>query len=560
MKGSPPRERFSAGVMSAAETDIVVVGAGHNSLICAAYLAIAGLSVRVLEERDIIGGGSATEELTVPGFRHDPFSTGHTGLMANPAWADAELPLAAYGLRYVAPDPVLVLPAGDGDTITLWHDRGRTAAEFARFSSRDAAAWHKLCADWREIEPVFFDMMSHAPAAPGENVVVSQAKGAVRRIKKVLGAVSPLRAALMGVLAAHSATRVIAERFEHPEVRRLLLWLVGVTIGQPIDRAGTGMLAVAVPAMWCKYGWVNSIGGASALPEALKQIIASHGGETITGAKVERILVEGERASAVATLDGRCFHARKAIVSSMHVTLLPKALDGVKLPSEFTDKLAKWEGGPSDFNVHLALRENHRVRTRWGTITPTLIGAVSEAGLFAQLADIEAGRLSGDGLWLMASCSSVVDPSRAPPGKGVVKLTTMAPYSLNGDPANWDTAKEGYADRLVALYATLVEGFRPGDELGRAVVSPIDIQRTNSNFFGGSPQAGLVLGNQAGPNRPVAGWASYRMPVTGLYQTGASTHPGGAVTGWPGRNAARAVMEDLGLPVERWIRASVEHY
>lgn len=545
--------------MADTETDILVVGAGHNSLICAAYLVRAGLTVRILEAEERIGGGTATAELTLPGFRHDPFSTGHFGFMANPAWSDGELPLAEHGLRYVAPDPVVVLPLDDGDTITLWHDQRRTAAEFSRFSRSDAEAWHQLCRDWAQIEPTYFDMVSNAPAAPDEAALVSRLKTGVQRARTVLGAMSPVKAALMGLLANRSSIEVIAERFEHPHVRKLMLWLVGA-IGQPLDQKGTGMMAIAVPALWGKYGWVHPVGGSQALPDALARYLTGAGARILTGAAVREILVEGGRAAGARTADGRLFKAHRAVVSSAHATQLPAMLPEFDLPSSFTSRLESWEGGPSAFNVHLAVDRNHRVKTRWGSISPVLTGSNTEAGIAAQLEDIAAERLSGDGLWLLAACSSIVDPGRAPEGKGVIKLTTMAPFALAGDPAGWEAVKHDYADQLVARYAELVEDFRPGDELGRFVMAPPDILRANSSFFGGSPQGGLLSPAQSGANRPVPGWASYRMPVPGLYQTGLSTHPGGAVTGWPGRNAARAVLDDLQISRAGLLRDIVDHY
>lgn len=541
------------------ETDVIVIGAGHNSLICAAYLSKAGLTVRIVEASEEIGGGTATSELTLPGFRHDPFSTGHFGLMANPAWSDGELPLAMHGLRYVAPDPVVVLPLEDGDTITLWHDQRRTAAELARFSSHDAQAWHQLCRDWAQIEPTYFDMVSNAPAAPDKAAVVSRIKSGVNRARKVLGAMSPVKAALMGLLANRSAMQVIAERFEHPNVRKLMLWLVGA-IGQPLDQNGTGMMAIAVPGLWGKYGWVHPIGGSRALPDSLASILKEAGVDVLTGAKVSEILVESGRARGVRTADGRTYLASRAVVSSAHATDLPGMLPDFVLPTSFSAALAKWEGGPSAFNVHLAVERNHRIKSRWGSISPVLTGSITESGIAAQLADISAERLSGDGLWLLAACSSIADPSRAPAGKGVIKLTTMAPYALAGDPGNWETAKSDYADQLVAMYAELVEDFRPGDELGRAVMAPPDILSANSSFFGGSPQGGALSPAQSGANRPASGWASYRMPLPGLYQTGLSTHPGGAVTGWPGRNAAKAVLDDLQISRAGILQDTVENY
>ena len=535
--------------------DVVIAGAGHNGLIAAAYLAKAGLKVVVLEGRRVIGGGATTEELTLPGFRHDPFSTGHFGIIGNPVFTRNELPLAKYGLTYVAPDPVLMLPLAGNSSITLWRDEVRTAAEFARFSDADAAAWRELCADWRALKPTFFSTVGNAPAGGGSAVPAPYARlrAFLRLAAKALTTMSPARAARMNATAAMSAIDVIEQRFESPQARQLLCWLAAIT-AQPIDRPGTGVLAIVIPALFVEIGWVNAIGGSISLPKALAAYVADKGGSVLLDAPVSEFLIEDGRASGVRTADGRVFMAKRAVVSSLHFTQIPKLVPEFPLPQAFRDGIARWEGGPSMFVVHLAVNGNPRASSSIGPLPAVLIGSITPAGLRAQLADIAAGRATTrDDLWLLAACSTIADPTRAPAGKGTVKIMTSAPFALDGAPANWAARKAEYADFLVGLYARLVEGYRPGEELARHIMTPADIQATNSNFFGGSPQGGHAMPYQAGLNRPVIGWSSYRTPVPGLFQTGLSTHPGGAVNGWAGRNAAHAVLADLGLDPDRHV-------
>jgi phytoene dehydrogenase-like protein len=228
----------------------------------------------------------------------------------------------------------------------------------------------------------------------------------------------------------------------------------------------------------------------------------------------------------------------------MHFTTLPEKLPGA-LPAPFVERASTWRAGPSLLVIHLAVEANIRARSVSGPLGAVLVGRSTVDGVKRNLADIAAGRLTTDTPWLFSACSTWIDPTRAPDGKGVVKVIGMVPYALDGDPANWEAAKETHADLLLQEYARLVVDYEPGDELARSVFSPLDIERTNPGFFRGGPQGGELLPDQMGANRPVRGWADYRLPVPGLYQTGSSTHPGGTVSGWPGRHAARAVLEDL---------------
>ena len=534
--------------------DIVIAGAGHNALITAAYLAKSGLKVIVLEGRDVIGGGATTEELTLPGFLHDPYSTGHFGMMGNPIFTRDELPLAKYGLSYIAPDPVVVLPTNSG-SIAIWHDENRTASEFAKHSTADARAWRQLCRDWTTLAPVFIKTVGNPPAAPSapSRGLLAQLAAHIRLGRRVLSSMSPAEATKMQAIAAASALDVIEQRFESPEVRMIMTWLVAITC-QPIDKPGTGPLALALPVPMARAAWVNAVGGAIALPNALAAYVIDNGGEVITNARVTRVVMKQGRAAGFETEDGREYTATKAAVSSLHFTELPKLAPNFQFPGAYLDGVQRWEVGAGLFLVHLALDRNPTVRSGNSDVPSVLTGSITQAGVRRQLADVEMGKAPvHDDIWLLAACSTIVDPSRAPEGRGVVKLMTMVPHELEGDPANWDSYKYEFADHLVKLYARLVKGYSPGEELARTVVSPADIAATNPNFLGGSPQGGHAMPSQAGINRPVAGWSSYRSPIPGLFQTGLSTHPGGAVNGWAGRNAARAVLFDLGMDVDRLV-------
>lgn len=506
------------------ESDVVVIGAGHNALVAAAYLVKAGLAVTVLEAREIIGGGTVTEELTGPGFLHDTFSTGHPWLFTNPVITSDELGIIRNGLSYVGNDPVLVVPFPDGESITVWRDRHRTAAEIARFSRRDADAWLRLYDDWYPLAPHHLLRTINAP----DRIPAASDSGAEKRYQELL---------------RKSAWDVVHERFESEHVRGMLLWF-GMVVVQPIDQPGTGLLPLSVPVGWSDYGWMNVVGGSSQLAEGLAKVVTAQGGRVLTGAKAAKIIVESNRATGVQTEDGSVFKARKAVVSSIHFANLLKTL-AAPLPQEFVKGVKDWRAGPSLFVVYLALPENHKVRTRDGSIAAVLTGQSTVSGVGSQLKNVAAGKLTTHEPWMFVACSTLIDPSRAPQGRGTLKMTTFAPYALEGNPAGWDDIKADYTEFLVAEYSKLVVGFKPGDELGRSSKSPIDIERTNGSYYRGAAQGGEMVPDQMGLNRPVKGWANYRMPIPGLYQTGTSTHPGGPVSGWPGRHAARAVLEDL---------------
>ena len=515
------------------EHDVVVAGAGHNALVCAAYLARAGLRVLVLERAAAIGGDTATEEVTLPGFRHDLCASAHTIFQSSPIVRNDELRLGAYGLRYLFPDPGVVMPFADGRSITMFRDRAATVGELARFSRHDARAYEELLADWDAIK----DSQNGARYSPPTTASA---------------AIAALEATTKGAEAVRwryaSALDTVRERFADEHVRTFFLWLSLMTMSH-VDQPGTGLLALSIAAGRQAFSWTTAEGGSGALPEALARIVRQHGGEVLTGAEVTRVLVEDGRAAGVATADGSEHRARRAVVSSIHVKHLPDVVGREALGETFVRGLARWRTGLTMFVTHYALDAEPRYRLEQGPTASVGAGICeSTEDLLAALAAFRRGEVRLERPPLLAVTSSAIDPSRAPAGKHTLKVVGFLPYELrDGGPARWDAVKEEVSGALFEEYLRHVTGLTRKNVLARHVESPLDLERRNPHNYRGSCHGGDQDLAQEGALRPLPGWAGYRLPVRGLYQTGATTHPGASVTGAPGRNCAQVVLEDLGL-------------
>lgn len=499
--------------------DIVVAGAGHNSLVCAAYLARAGLKVLVLERAARIGGDTSTEEVTLPGFHHDMCASAHTVFQSSPIVRDDELSLGAHGLRYLFPEPAVVMPFLDGRSITMFRDPRATAREIARFSEHDARAYERLLADWDAIKAAH-GRARYSPV-PSEQVA---------DLEKTSAGLEAVR------WRDASALDIVRERFDDEHVRAFFLWLSFMTMAS-VDRPGTGLNALSLPAGRQAFSWTTAEGGSGVLPDALARIVVEHGGEIRTGAEVTGVLVEDGRATGVRTADGGEHRASRAVVSTIHVTHLPDVVGRERLGDDFMAGLERWRAGVTMFVTHYALDGAPRYRTEGGSTASVGAGICATTDeLLDALAAFRRGDVRVERPPLLAINATAVDLSRAPAGKHTLKLVGFLPYDLrDGGPGRWDSIKEDVSDALFDHYLHHVDGISKANVLARHVESPLDLERRNPHNHRGSCHGGEHSS------------AGYRLPVSGLYQTGATTHPGGSVTGAPGRNCAQVVMGDLGL-------------
>ncbi|HSK94986.1 MAG TPA: NAD(P)/FAD-dependent oxidoreductase [Euzebyales bacterium] len=521
--------------MTTGTWDVVVAGAGHNSLVTAAYLARAGLRCLVLEARDTIGGDTATEELTLPGFRHDSCSTAHNLLQSNPIVRDDELGLLANGgLEYLRPDPVVHLPFPDGSAMTMWRHRAATCASIARLSADDAAAYERLLDRYDEVKGAFAGYRA-TPIGDGptldERLAALPASAGVRWRR----------------LAPRSAWDVIRAEFGDERCRAALLWLAFLTM-QPPQRPGTAALAHSLPYGRQRDSWVLPRGGSGALPDALARVITDRGGRILTGHEVRELIVEDGRCTGVVTADGTRFTATRAVLSTVHVKHLVEMAPAAAWGAGFVEGVASWRPGVSMFVTHYATTAPPRFPTGDDVLTPVATGLTTSVERMLRVGpDFEAGRVALDDPVLLVLCPTVADPSRAPAGHHTVKVIGFQPYELPEGPAHWDVIADDVSRANLAHLRRYAPNLTDDVILAAKVSSPLDLERRNAHNWHGSCHGGDMDPSQSGALRPVPGWARHRMPIPGLYQTGATTHPGGSVSGAPGRNAAQVLLDDLGI-------------
>ena len=341
--------------------NIVVAGAGRNSLIAAAYLAKAGLRCLVLEGREIVGGNCVTEELTLPGFRHDSCASAHVVIQDSPTLRNDELGLTDYGLEYIFPEAVVHVPFPDGAHLTQWHDIERTCAEFAKFSKKDAAAYRRMMAEYEAIKPLF-DAASYTPVGFGKPIHERLAehpdgKKWQRRI-------------------AMSAWEIIRDNFEDDHCRSFLLWMAFQTVVPP-EWPMSGRLAYALCFGRQRWSWCIPKGGSGEFTGALARLIEDHDGVVLTGKSIARLMVESGKCVGVECADGSSYRAETAVLSTIHIKHLVDMAPREAWGEDFVEGVSTWQGGPTLFVTHYATSEPMRFNVDGGTLTPVAVGTLS---------------------------------------------------------------------------------------------------------------------------------------------------------------------------------------
>jgi len=524
-----------------ARYDVIIIGGGHNGLVAAAYLARAGRRVLVLERREMLGGCAVTEELW-PGYR---VSTGAYLVSLLQERIVRELELGRFGYRVTPKDPAFFSVYPDGRHLFFWSDERKTLAEIARFSARDAEAFPKYEAHLERLARVVESLLlvtppELPPKQPSDFVDY------LKLLAKFRGLGSRGITGLVKIFT-QSAVDLLDEWFESPEIKVTLATdgVIGANGGP--RSAGTAYILMhhCMGGVGGKRGlWGFVQGGMGAVSEAIAASARSHGAETRTNAPVSRVLVRGGRACGVVLENGD--EIRAGVVASNldpKLTFL-KLLDAKELDPEFRGAVERYRVEGTSLKMNLALEGLPDFTALPGTPGPqhgaTMHICPSIDYVERAWDDAKYGRPSQNPL-LEMTCPTIYEPSLAPPGRHIMGIFLQyAPYTLRG--STWDDLREPYGDRVLDVISEYAPNMREIVR-ERQVLSPLDLER-RFGISGGNIFHGEMSLDQMFVMRPVAGWARYRTPVSGLYLCGSGAHPGGGVMGAPGFNAAREILKD----------------
>jgi phytoene dehydrogenase-like protein len=526
--------------------DAVIIGAGHNGLVCAAYLARAGLKVVVLERRGVVGGAAVTEEFH-PGFRNSVAA--YTVSLLNPK-VIRDLELARHGLRIVERKLANFLPLPDGRYLKV--GAGQTKGEVAKFSQRDA---ERLDDYYARLETIA-DLLRQLALQTPPNLVHGRPLAALGEMLKAGRLANRLRRLgldgerdLLDLFAA-SAGDFLDRWFESDPIKAALGF--DATVGNYASPYSAGSAYVLLHHCFGevngkKGAWGHAIGGMGAITRAMARSAAEHRADIRLDAPVREVIVERGRATGVVTEAGEKIVA-SAVVSNLNPKLLYLDLvDRAALPARFRERVEHWRCASGTFRMNVALAELPEFAglPGRGVADHHTAGIIIGPSLrYMEQAYFDA-RTSG---WSRAPIvellvPSTLDETLAPPGRHVASLFCQYVAPQLPDGASWDQHRECVADLMIDTVDAYAPNFKRS-VLARQIFSPLDLERTFGLVSGDIFHGALDL-NQLFSARPMLGHADYRGPLPGLYMCGSGTHPGGGVTGAPGHNAAREILSDF---------------
>lgn len=520
--------------------DAVIIGGGHNGLVCAFYLARAGLKVRVLERRDVIGGAAVTEEFH-PGFRNSVAS--YTVSLLNPK-VIADMRLADHGYRVIERPYSNFLPQDDGRYLLLGGGLERTQAEFRKFSNHDADVLPQYYDALETVADVLRDLSLKAPPNVGDGV--KTLVDAARQGRRLVGLPVEKQRDVLD-LFVKSARTFLDSWFESEAVKAAFGFDAVVGNYASPDTPGSAYVLlhhVFGEVNGKKGAWGHSVGGMGKITEIMAKVCRALGVEISLESPVETVLVDGGKATGVRLAGGEEIAAERVIANVGPKLLYERMIAPSDLPADFLRRIRAFKVGSGTFRMNVALSELPRFSSlpeagehlQSGIIIAPTLDYMDRAFLDAKQYGMSKSPI------VEMLIPSIVDGSLAPPGQHVTSLFCQQFAPELPDGRSWDDEREAAADVIIDTVERYAPGFK-ASVIARQIHSPLDLER-KFGLVGGDIMHGHMSLDQLWSARPMLGHGAYRGPLKGLYMCGAGTHPGGGVTGAPGHNAAHEILAD----------------
>jgi beta-carotene ketolase (CrtO type) len=542
--------------------DVIIIGAGHNGLVCAAYLLKAGYRVLLLEKRPVPGGAATTEEALpqeAPGFRFNLCAIDHEFIHLAPVIQ--ELELGKYGLEYLFCDPVVFCPHPDGTAFVGYRSIEQTCAHIARYSPRDAQKYAEFTDYWlRAIHAM--SAMFNAPPQSILEIAGNFDLGKLKDLVSVVG--SPYKAIEFVRNMLSSAEDLLNEWFDSECIKAPLARLAA-EMGVPPSQKNLGIGTIMM-ALRHNPGMARPKGGTGALTQALVRCVQAGGGKILTEQSVKQVLVDNGRAVGVRVASGEEYRATHGVISNIDVQRLflhlIDAADVDAVDGQLRDRIQRRiiNNNETILKMDLAMSEPLRF-DRWQHQDDYLIGSILIADSVRHVeiahADPALGRIPDADPSLYVVQPTMLDPSMAPAGMHTLWIEFFAPYQIVGkegtgqNGTGWtEELKQQVGDRIIDKLADYAPNVKTAT-IARRIESPAELAQRLGATKGNYYHIDMTL-EQMVFFRPLPELANYKTPIQGLYLTGAGTHPGGSISGMPGRNCARMFLQTQHPMRQRW--------
>jgi beta-carotene ketolase (CrtO type) len=532
--------------------DVILIGAGHNGLVCAAYLLKAGYSVLLLEKRPVPGGAATTEEAMpeeAPGFQFNLCAIDHEFIHLGPVVE--ELELHKYGLEYLYCDPVVFCPHPDGKYFLGHRSVEKTCAEIARYSDRDARKYAEFADYWQRVIQAMIPVFN----APPKSIVDITGNYDLNKFKDLLSVMGPPDKTLDFIRTMLTSPEDILNEWFDSEFLKAPLARLASELGAPPSQKTISVGAIMM-AMRHNPGMARPRGGTGALVKALINLVQSHGGEILTDQSVQQVLVDDGRAVGVRVAGGKEYRATKGVISNIDAKRLFLHLmeesDVDAADANLRERLERRivNNNETILKIDCALSEplrfeHHNHQDKY------LVGSVLIADSVRQVeqahSDPQIGKIPDQDPSMYVVMPTMLDPSMAPEGKHTLWIEFFAPYQVAGaegtglNGTGWtDELKHTVADRVLDKLADYAPNLKKS-LIARRVESPAELGERLGALKGNYYHVDMSL-EQMVFFRPLPELANYKTPIEGLFLTGAGTHPGGSISGMPGRNCARIFL------------------